>query len=159
MHVSSLKIWIEEWNSIIRNIIFKDQELLQLMEVPCGTKILDFIDRYFVKAGYTTRLLSDEKVRIVYSDTKEKDTDNPNVKRQLMTFDIYVKLEELHNYGIDRLMYRTELIADRLSRLLTSTEFCNQTGFRFRPAGSWDVGTKTIGYARYTVAFYYMKVI
>ena len=75
-----------------------------------------------------------------------------------MTFDIYVKDEELHNVGDDRLMMRTHLIADRLQYLLTKERYLVDTGYRFWIAGDWDLGTRTTGYARYTIAFYYMKV-
>lgn len=150
--------WINAWNSIIRNVIWKDLELKQLMKIPYGTNIIQFIDRYFIRAGYTNKLLTDEVCRIVYADIQGSDTAVPNVKKNMMTFDIYVKQDELHNVGDDRLQYRTHLIAARLKYLLTKDRYLNNTGYRFWIAGDWDLGTRTIGYARYTIAFYYMKV-
>lgn len=156
--MSSMIHWIRDWNNIIRYVIFQDQTLKQLMKIPPKTTIIQFIDKYFIRAGFTNKLLQDESVRVVYSDVQGYDTEVPNVKKNMMMFDIYVKLEDLHNVGEDRLMMRTQLIADRLTRLLTSERYLKNTGYRFWIAGDWDAGTKTVGYARYTVAFYYMKV-
>ena len=102
-----------------RDVIFADDELKRLMEIPEGTNIITFIERYFVRAGYSTKTLTNEAVRIVYGNIYSNPTDNPNVTRSEMSFDIYVKLEELHNAERDRLVYRTHLIAKRLIDLLT----------------------------------------
>lgn len=150
--------WIKAWNTILRKVIFTDYRLTELMKLPPKTTIIQFIDRYFIRAGFTNKLLENESVRIVYSDVPGHDTDVPNIKKNMMLFDIYVKLEDLHNVGEDRLMFRTQLIAARLIQLLTSKRYLQDTGYRFWIAGEWDAGTKTVGYARYTVAFYYMKV-
>ena len=150
--------WINAWNKIIREVIWNDHELKTLMKIPAKTGIIQFIDRYFIRAGYTNKLLSDEVCRIVYADVQGSDTNVPNVKRNMMTFDIYVKQDELHNVGDDRLQFRTHLIAARLNKLLTQERYLKDTGYRFWIAGDWDLGTRTIGYARYTIAFYYMKV-
>ena len=128
------------------------------MKLPKNTGVIQFTDRYFIKAGYTNKLLTDEICRIVYSDIQGSQTDVPNVKRNMMTFDIYVKTEELRNCGDDGLVMRTHLIAERLYKLLTSERYLADTGYRFWIAGDWDQGTRTAGYARYTIAFYYMKV-
>ena len=150
--------WINAWNTIIRKVIFRDHELKQLMKIPANTGILQFIDRYFIRAGYTNKLLTNEVCRIVYADVQGAQTNVDKVKRNMMTFDIYVKQEELHNVGDDRLVYRTHLIAERLMKLLTSERYLQETGYRFWIAGDWDLGTRTTGYARYCIAFYYMKV-
>lgn len=150
--------WINAWNTIIRQVIWPDYRLKQLMKIPKQTGILQFCDRYFIKAGYSNKILSDEVCRIVYSDIQSKQTDVPNVKKNMLIFDIYVKREELHNVGDDRLMMRTHLIAERLNKLLKQTRYLADTGYRFWIAGDWDGGTRTSGYARYTIAFYYMKV-
>ena len=150
--------WINSWNKIIREVIWRDYDLKHLMKIPPKTGILQFCDRYFVKAGYANTLLTDEICRIVYSDSQGFDTSVPNVRKNMMTFDIYVKQEELHNVGDDRLLMRTHLIAERLNHLLTSERYLADTGYRFWIAGDWDLGTRTVGYARYSIAFYYMKV-
>ena len=128
------------------------------MEVPKNTSIINFIDKYFIRAGYTNKLLENENVRVVYSDIQGEATPVPNVKRNMITFDIYVKMQELHNVGQDRLVMRTQLIANRLIKLLTKSRYILDTGYRFWIAGDWDLGTRTTGYARYCVAFYYLKV-
>lgn len=150
--------WEDDWNKIIRHVIFADDELKTLMKVPNGTSILTFIDKYFVRAGYTNEILENEAVRIVYADSQGYETSAPNVMRKMMTFDIYCKKEDLHNVGTDRLLMRTRAIAARLNKLLTSERYVKDTGYRFWIAGDWDLGTKTIGYARYCLALYYMKV-
>ena len=150
--------WINAWNTIIRQIIWKDSELKSLMKIPANTNILKFCDRYFIRAGFTNELLTDEVCRIVYSDMQGGDTEVPNVRKNMMTFDIYVKQEELHNVGNDRLIARSDLIAERLHKLLTQERYLANTGYRFWIAGDWDLGTRTVGYARKTIAFYYMKV-
>jgi len=150
--------WINAWNTIIRKVIWPDHELKVLMKIPPKTGILQFIDRYFIRAGYTNKLLTDEVCRIIYADIQGGETSVPNVTKNMMTFDIYVKTEELHNIGDDRLQMRTHLIAERLYTLLTSDRYLAGTGYRFWVAGDWDMGTRVTGYVRYTIAFRYMKV-
>lgn len=150
--------WVNAWNRIIREVIFKDYNLKRLMKIPKQTGVIQFTSRYFVKAGFTNELLTDEVCRIVYSDTLSSQTEVPNVKKNMITFDIYVKNEELRGVGDDGLVLRTYVIADRLQKLLTSERYLRDTGYRFWIAGDWDSGTRTAGYTRYTIAFYYMKV-
>jgi hypothetical protein len=61
------------------------------MCVPEGTSIIDFINHYFIRAGYTNDLLEKEDVRIVYGDVDSKSTDVPNVLENVLSFDIYVR--------------------------------------------------------------------
>ena len=150
--------WVDNWNLIIRKMIYPDHDLKILMKIPPKTGILQFIDNYFIRAGYTNKILTNETCRIIYSDKQPSDTDVPNIKKHTLFFDIYVKMEDLHNVEDDRLMYRTYLIGQRLTELLTSERYVYETGYRFWPAGDWDLGTRTIGYARYCIAFNYMKV-
>lgn len=150
--------WLKAWNTIIRQIIWKDDELKTLMKLPAKINIIQFVDKYFIRAGFTNELLTDEVCRIIYSDVQGGDTEVPNVRKNMMTFDIYVKKEELHNVGNDRLMSRADLIAERLYKLLTQERYLADTGYRFWIAGDWDLGTRTVGYVRKTLALYYMKV-
>ena len=150
--------WTNAWNTIIRKIIWKDHDLKVFMKLPPKTNIIQFVDRYFIRAGYTNKLLTDEVCRIVYSDSQGYETEVPNVKKNLMIFDIYVKQEEQRNIGDDRLILRSDLIADRLCKLLTSKRYLADTGYRFWIAGDWDGGTRVTGYNRKTIAFHYMKV-
>jgi hypothetical protein len=151
--------WINNWNTIIRDVIWRDYDLKRLMKIPPKTGILQFCDRYFVRAGFTNKLLTDEVCRIIYAETEGHDTDVPNVKKNVLTFDIYVKQDELHNIGDDRLLSRADLIAERIYRLLTSERYLDETGYRFWIApGGQDLGTRTVGYVRKNIAFYFMKV-
>lgn len=150
--------WTNAWNTIFRKVIWKDYELKRLMKIPKQTGILQFADRYFIRAGFTNKLLTDEICRIVYSDVQGHDTDVPNVKKNMMVFDIYVKQDEMHGIGDDMLLNRTDVIASHLFKLLTKDRYVAETGYRFWPAGDWDTGTRTVGYARKTFALYYMKV-
>lgn len=150
--------WTKAWNRVIREVIWPDHDLKRLMKLPPKTGILQFIDRYFIRAGFTNKLLTDEVCRIVYADTMSSDTAVPNVKKNIMTFDIFVKHEEMHNIGDDRLISRLDLIADRLNTLLTSERYLKDTGLRFWIASELDLGTSTVSYARKTIAYYYMKV-
>ena len=150
--------WVNAWNKVIREVIWRDYDLKRLMKLPPKTGILQFCERYFIRAGFTNTLLTDEVCRIVYSDEQGSDTQVSNVRRNMMTFDIYVKQEELHNVGDDRLISRADLIAERIYQDLTNERYLADTGYRFWIAGDWDLGTRTVGYVRKSIAFYYMKV-
>lgn len=147
-------IWINDWNDIIRHIIFGDKELMSLMKIPEKTSIIDFIDRYFIRAGFTNKILSNEDVRIVYGSTASA-TNIDGVTSNVMNFDIYVKLENLHNVGVDRLVMRTQLIAQRLIYLLTRVRYNGV--YRFYDPVEGDMGTSAVGYARYRVSLSYTR--
>lgn len=150
-----IKEWHNSWNEIIRKVLFKDLILKDLMMIPEGTSILEFIDRFFIKASYTSKVLKDENVRIVYSDMKPVETASHKVTRNEMIFDIYVKTEHLHDASEDLLQSRAVLIADRLCELLTSERYL--FGYRFWINGDHDLGTRTVGYERYNLSVGYMK--
>ena len=151
--------WARSWNKIIREIIWPDNDLKTFMKIPSKTGILQFTERYFIRAGYTNRLLTDEVCRIVYADSTGIETDVPNITKNTMFFDIYVKQDEMYNIGNDRLLSRLDYIADRLDKLLTQSRYLADTAYRFWPAeGELDLGTRTQGYSRRTLAYHYMKV-
>lgn len=147
--------WIDDWNEIIREDIFADEVLRALMKLPDGTKIIEFIDRYFIRAGYTNKILTDEDVRIVYGSVAVP-TNISGVTKNQMSFDIYVKNEDLHNVGKDRLVMRTHLIAKRLIYLLTKERY--NGAYRFYDPHEGEMGTSAVGYARYNVTLSYTKV-
>lgn len=155
-----ISTWMKDWNDIIRYVIFPDQELKNLMCLPESTTIINFIDHYFIRAGYTNELLEKEDVRIVYGDADSHETAVPNVIENTLSFDIYVRQEKLHNATNDRLMYRTHLIANRLNELLTKGGTSGKYigGYRFWPCKEMDLGTRTVGYVRYNISFKYMRV-
>jgi hypothetical protein len=150
--------WTNAWNHIIRTVIFKDYDLRRLMKIPSKTGVIQFTERYFIKAGFTSKLLTDETCRIIYSDTLSMDTDVPNVKKNLLTFDIYVRDDDMRGVGDDGLITRMDLIVERLDHLLMQERYLADTGYRFWRAGEWDTGTRTAGYTRKTLGYYYMKV-
>lgn len=152
----SASTWTKEWNNIIRNVLFVDTELKTLMMIPENTTIISFIDKYFIKAGFTNALLSNEDVRIVYGTMSTGSTNVPGITNNELSFDIYVKTEHAHDVGRDRLQLRTELIKDRLICLLNNLSY--DYGYHFKVAGEGDMGTRTIGYSRYNVSFSYKKV-
>ena len=156
----SIRSWMTDWNNIIRQVIFPDHELRELMCLPEDISIIDFIDHYFIRAGYTNDLLEKEDVRIVYGDVSADPTEVPNVTKNTLSFDIYVRTTKLHNATNDRLMYRTHLIANRLNYLLTKNGTSGKYigGYRFWPAKEMDLGTRTVGYVRYNISFNYMRV-
>lgn len=149
--------WLKEWNDIIRFVFFKDEELKTLMKIPAGTSIIQFVDKYFIRAGYTSEILTNEPVRIIYGTLGSWETNNQKVSKNTLTFDIFVKQEELHNIGDDRLVYRTDLIADRIKQLLVSDHFVHNTAYKFWIVGECDLGSPVIGYNRKNVTFGYMK--
>lgn len=160
--------WVNEWNDIIRYIIFPDEKLKELMLVPTTTNIIDFRDQYFVRAGYTSKILKDEKVRIVYGMIPAYESSAQRIVENEISFDIYVKQEVTNNVGDDRLMYRTELIAERLNQLLNSHTRLNvkdrfgvtkELAYKFRCIGMADLGTPTVGYVRYNISFKYMRTV
>lgn len=77
------------------------------------------------------------------------------VTRNELSFDIYVKLDDLHNVGKDRLRFRTNMIANKLVQLLTKTK--HVCGYRFWIVGETDIGTSAIGYARHNITFGYLR--
>lgn len=152
-------VWTREWNNIIRYVLFADDELKKLMKLPENISIIDFIDNYFVRGGSANKILSDQAVRIVYGSLTTDELNNtPYVTENTLTFEIYVKKTELHNFSDDRLEMRTVAIADRIKYLLTRSRYV-QDLYRFRVAAENDMATSTIGYSRYAISFKYLKVV
>ena len=104
----AMQQWDNIWNNVIRYVLFQDERLKELMLLPEKTNIVQFIDRYFIEASWTNKLLENENVRILYADASGADTSVPNVRRNILTFDIYVKMTELRNAINDRLALRTK---------------------------------------------------
>lgn len=146
--------WMDAWNDIIRNVIYQDEDFKQLMKIPEGTSIIDFIDKYFINAGYTNTVLTNQSVRVIYSDIASQEI-NLGVTKNELCFDIYVKNEQLHNFGNDRLRFRTKMIANKLVQMLTKSR--RLYGYRFWVKGQTDVGTSAIGYTRHRISFGYLR--
>lgn len=126
-----------------------------LIPTPEKDDIMQFITEYLVKFPMTDEILENHKVRVIYDDGEADDTNNPQVFRQNLTFDIFVKSDVLHTASEDRLKDRAVMIFERIKYLLTRTDYvCNM---RFRPYRDFGVGAKTIGYRRYRCVFTYYK--
>ena len=114
MRVEKTRTWDDNWDDVVRSVIFKDDKLKALMCIPDGTTITKFIDKYFIEDENPDEILTDEKVRITYYDSPGRDTGNKNVFNRYKEFDIYVKQDVVHNATEDRLKKRYKLIAERL---------------------------------------------
>ena len=152
-YVEKIKTWDDNWNDIIRTVIFKDTKLKEYMLVPEGTPIVPFITKYFINDAAPDAILTTEKVRVNYYDTEGYETGNKNVVRKYKAFDIYVKEEYLYDATNDRLKARTQLISERIKYLLLNKfHIC---GLHFEYKDEFDLWTKTVGYRRYHLVFSY----
>lgn len=155
--VPKSKTWADNWNDIIRSVFFKDQILKDLMLVPDGTTITQFIDRYFIEDLSPDELIIDEKVRVAYYDTEGSNTGNKNVKGRYKEMDIYVHSDVLHNATKDRLQNRCHLIAERIKyQLLREFHICKM---HFEYEDEYNQWTKVTGYKRYHIAFSYKTTV
>lgn len=153
-YVHKVRTWADNWNDVIRYVIFQDPIMRELMCQPNDITITQFRDKYFTKGKSTTNeIITDEKVRILWYDCMGTDTGNAHVKRKYKEFDIYVKNDVLHNATDDRLQYRYNLIAQRLKELLIGNQYIGQ--MRFVYEDEYDLWTKTSGYTLYHISFAY----
>jgi len=150
-YVAKTRTWKDNWNNIIRNVLFRDEELLTLMLVPDDCKITQFIDKYFVEDETSDEIITDEKVRVTYCTTKGLDTGNSNVKLRFLEFDIYVRQDELHTATRDRLQNRYDLITERLKYLLLRNDRIEHMHYEYED--EYNLFTKVVGYRRYHVVF------
>lgn len=157
MYTQKTQTWKDNWNDVIRYVLFKDTLLKELLLLPEPTTIVQFVDKYFVQDEAGSEILTDEKVRIVYCDTRGKDTGNKGVRIHYKEFDIFVRDDVLHNATDDRLQNRYDLIADRLKYLLLRDR--NVCGLHFEFEDEYNLWTKTIGYRRYHVVFSYKTTV
>ena len=59
-YVEKTRTWQDNWNNVIRNEIFLDDKLKELMLIPKGTDIAKFTDKFFIRDGSTDELLTNE---------------------------------------------------------------------------------------------------
>lgn len=147
--------WQDDWDDIICDVIFSDEELKRLMKIPAKTDLYTFIKRYFIRAGTSTEILTNESVRIVYGISYSKPTSNPYVTMNELSFDIYCKTEDLHNATNNILKTRTTLIARRIYNLLTDKRYHGV--YRFWIEGESDKHTSVPGYVRYNITLGFQK--
>ena len=156
-YVYKSRTWQDNWNNVVRNVIFPDEKLKQLMLVPKGTDIAGFTEKYFIRDGSTDELLTNEKVRIVHHDAQGFWTYNPHVRGKYREFDIFVSEDVEHTASDDWLQSRQVLIAERLKYLLLRNRYCE--GLRFSYEDEYDQWTKTIGYKLYRLTMSYKTTV
>ena len=156
-YVEKTRTWQDNWNNVVRNVLFPDQKLKELMLIPEGTDIRKFQDKYFIRDGSTDELLTNEKVRIVHHDTEGFDTFNPNVRGKYREFDIFVSEDVEHTATTDRLQSRQVLVAERIKYLLLRQRNCQNMTFRYED--EYDQWTKTVGYKLYKLTLFYKTTV
>lgn len=155
--IEKQKTWADNWNDVVRDVLFPDARLKDLMLIPRDKRsdIKAFIEKYLVEDVLPDELITDEDVRILYYETEGMKHDNPHVLRKYLEFDIYVRNAALYTAANDRLRRRDKLIFQRLKELLTGeTHVCH---LRFRYEDDFPLGAKTVGYRRYHAVFSYMQ--
>lgn len=158
MIAEKMRTWKDNWNNVVRDVLFTDEKLRQLMLIPEDCTITRFRDKYFVEGEGTNEIMTDEDVRILCYDSQSGETGNKNVFLRYKEFDIYVKRDVLFNATDDRLQRRYDLIADRIKYLLCRTQ--TVCGIRFRVADpGYNLFTKLAGYDRFHVSFSYKTTV
>ena len=152
-YVEKTRTWQDNWNNVIRYVLFPDEKLKELMLVPKGTTIVQFIDKYFIRDGSTDELLTNEKVRIVCHDDEGFATINKHVHGKYKSFDIYCSEDVEHTADKDRLRSRQVMVAERLKYLLLRSWNCQ--GLHFQYQDEYDQWTKTVGYKMYKLTLFY----
>ena len=152
-YVEKTRTWQDNWNNVVRNVLFRDDKLKELMMVPVETDILTFQKKYFIRDGSTDELLSNEKVRIVAYDEEGSATFNKNVRVKYKNFDIFVSEDVEHTADIDRLRSRQVMIAERIKYLLLRQKVVEHLHFEYED--EYDQWTKTVGYKMYKLTFFY----
>ena len=156
-YVAKTRTWQDNWNNVVRNVLFQDDTLKTLMLVPSGTDIVKFQKKYFIRDGSTDELLTNEKVRIVVHDDEGDDTFNKGVKVKYKTFDIYVSEDVEHTADLDLLRSRQVMIAERIKYLLLRQQVVEN--IRFKYEDEYDQWTKTVGYKMYRLTLFYKATI
>ena len=156
-YVEKTRTWQDNWNNVIRNVLFTDTKLKELMLIPAGTDIMTFQRKYFIRDGSTDELLTNEKVRVVHYDEQGSPTFNPNVRVKYKNFDIFVSEDVEHTADVDRLKSRQVMIAERIKYLLLRDKICQNMHFRYED--EYDQWTKTVGYKMYKLTFFYKTTI
>ena len=156
-YVEKTRTWQDNWNNVVRNVLFPDEKLKELMLVPQGTDIMTFQKKYFIRDSSVDELLSNEKVRVVHYDNESNFTKNKGVRLKYKNFDIFVSEDVEHTADIDRLRSRQVLIAERIKYLLLRQSVCEN--IRFQYEDEYDQWTKTVGYKLYHLTFFYKTTV
>ena len=152
-YVEKTRTWADNWNNVVRRVLFKDDELRRLMLIPEDCTVTQFVQKYFIEDDSAGEIITDEAVRIIYHDEYGPDSGNSHIHQCYKEFDIFVKDNVMYTASRDRLQTRTHLIAERLKYLLLRQKNVEHMSFRYRD--EYHLWTKTAGFRRYHVIFSY----
>lgn len=154
MTLRKIKTWKDNINDVVRDVIFADAELLDYMMIPDCDKddIIKFIDKYFIRNPAPDEILTTEDVRICYGDLAGRSI-GKYVLKKLIFFDVYVKNDHLHDAKDDMLVFRTDIICQRIKELLTDQKYVCRVDFTYED--DYGLFTKMIGYTRHRIVFSY----
>lgn len=152
--MKKIRTWADNINNVIRDVIFPDQELKDLMMIPeaDNSDIIAFIQKYFIRDPSPDELLTNQDVRICYGDMAGTPIGKYAVRKN-MFFDIYVKQEHEHDVDNDVLKYRSDVLCSKLRELLTDQKYVCHIAFNY--VDDYILFTKTIGYTRHRILFSY----
>lgn len=157
-YTEKTRTWKDNWNNVIRDVLFPDEKLRELMLLPDDVTVTRFIDKYFIEDEESSdEIMTDEPVRIVHHDSEGVNFGNAHVRSRYKEFDIYIKNDVLHTATRDRLQNRYDLITERLKYLLIRHDTVCHLRFRF--VDDYNLFTKTTGYKRYHVVFAYKTTV
>lgn len=114
--------------------------------------IVKFVSNYFIRSTAPDEILTDEDVRICYSEYTGRSIGSNCVKK-ILNCDVYVKTKRLHDCGRDYLSFRTDKICQKLKELLTSEKYVCLIDFSYED--DQDLFSKLAGYTRHRIVFSY----
>lgn len=149
-----IKTWKDNLNDVVRDVIFSNGELLDLMMIPEADRndIIKFIDKYFIRDPAPDEILTTEDVRICYGEIAGRQI-GKYVLKKMIFFDIYVKNNHLHDVSDDLLVYRTDTICQKLKELLTDSKYVCMIDFNYED--DYGLFTKMVGYTRHRLVLSY----
>lgn len=149
--------WYEDWQRMIRQIFFADEELKELMLIPDEDKdnLLTFIEKYFISSPAPDELVLNEDVRVLFYDEAGKETSHPFVTRKIFSIDVYVKESKLYGVEADYTKRRDILIFQKIKALIANGKRIG--GYKFTCYDDYPLSCKTEGYVRHHAVFYYKK--
>ena len=152
--MKKIKTWKDNINDVIRYVLFPDEELKELMLIPDKDKsnIMKFITNYFIRSVAPDEILTDEDVRICYSEDSGRSLGS-NCLKKFFNCDVYVKTKNLHDCGNDLLAFRTDKICQKLKELLTTEKYVCMIDFTYED--DYDLFSKLAGYTRHRIVFSY----